>query len=176
MMANGNYHGDAVHMAMPSTGLGQCGSILPNSGTTLLYLVYFGDVITITVGCQRMAVRPCSLVQGSFQQAQHYQVKADRLRNSCTEFGSGMPTTPGAGSGTAMVDDTTVRKVTLEIWTHTPAMSRPTMGLSIRSIFRLQLRAREEGVTKPPLGKGYLPDLDNSDGSTTIEVTQPLRG
>jgi hypothetical protein len=50
MMANGNYHGDAVHMAMPSTGLGQCGLILPNSRTTLLYLVYFGDVITITVG------------------------------------------------------------------------------------------------------------------------------
>jgi len=74
-----------------------------------------------------------------------------------------------------MVDDTTVRNLTLEIWAHTPAMSRPTMGLSIRSIFRLQLRAREEGATKPPLGRGYLPDLDNSDGSI-IEVTQPLRG
>ena len=113
-----------------------------------------------------MAVRPCSLVQGSFQQAQHYQVQAGGLRNSCTEFGSGKLTTPGAGSGTAMVDDTTVRNLTLEIWTHTPVMSRPTMGPSIRSIFRLQLRAREEGVTKPPLGKGYLPDLGDTDGNS----------
>jgi hypothetical protein len=53
-----------------------------------------------------------------------------------------------------MVDDTTVRKSTLGIWAHTPVMSRYMMGASIRSIFRLQLRAREEGVTKPPLGKG----------------------
>jgi hypothetical protein len=84
-----------------------------------------------------MAVRPCSLVQRSFQQAQHYQVQAGRLRNSCTEFGSGMPTTPGAGSGTAMVDDTTVRKSTLGIWTHTPAMSSYMMGASIHTIFGL---------------------------------------
>ncbi len=62
-----------------------------------------------------------------------------------------------------MVDETTVRKLTLGIWIHTPAMNRPTMGLPIRSIFWPQLRAREEGVTKPPLGKGYLPDLGNLD-------------
>jgi hypothetical protein len=65
-----------------------------------------------------------------------------------------------------MVDETTVRKLTLEIWTHTPAMSRCMVGASIRSIFRLQLRAREEGVTKPPLGKGYLPDLGDTDGNS----------
>jgi len=87
-----------------------------------------------------------------------------------------MPTTLGAGSGTAMVDDTTVRKLTLGIWAHTPVMSRYMMGVSIRSIFRLQLRAREEGVTKPPLGKRYLPDLGNLDRTITIEVTQPLPG
>ncbi len=97
---------------------------------------------------------------------QDYQRIADRLNYSYEELGCQIPTTPGAGSRTAMVDETTVRKLTLGIWIHTPAMNRPTMGLPIRSIFWPQLRAREEGVTKPPLGKGYLPDLGDTDGNS----------
>jgi len=40
---------------------------------------------------------------------------ADRLGNSYVEFGSWMATAPGAGSGAAMLDGTTVRKLVLAV-------------------------------------------------------------
>ena len=46
---------------------------------------------------------------------QDYQRIADRLNYSYEELGCQIPTTPGAGSRTAMVDETTVRKLTLGI-------------------------------------------------------------